>query len=68
MENYQVNVTYNYGEVYAWISLWCADGYVGRLIDNVAMDDCKETNWCVFAGTQEECEQWIKENDPKKYI
>lgn len=68
MEKYQVNVTYNYGDVYAWTSLWCSDGYVGRLIDNVALDDCQETNWCVFVGTKEECEQWIKENDPNKYI
>ena len=68
MKKYQVNCTYNYGEVYAWVSLWSADGYVGRLIDNVAADDCKETNWCVFVGTKEECEKWVKENNPNDYI
>ena len=57
---YQVNVSTNVdGEVTAWISCYSADGYVGTLVDTQYMDGCDTTNWCVFAGTRQECEAYI---------
>lgn len=63
MEEYQVNVSTNVdGEVTAWISQHSADGYVGVLVDTQYMDGCDTTNWCVFAGTRQECEAYISEH------
>lgn len=57
---YQVNVSTSVdGEVTAWISCYSADGYVGTLVDTQYMDGCDTTNWCVFAGTRQECEAYI---------
>lgn len=63
MEKCQVNVSTNVdGEVTAWISQHLADGYVGVLVDTQYMDGCDTTNWCVFAGTRQECEAYIAEH------
>lgn len=60
MEEYQVNVSTSVdGEVTAWISQHSADGYVGVLVDAQYMDGCGTTDWCVFAGTRQECEAYI---------
>lgn len=63
MEEFQVNVSTNVdGEVTAWISQHSAGGYVGVLVDTQYMDGCDTTNWCVFAGTRQECEAYIAEH------
>ena len=56
----QVNKTTTVdGNVYLWISDWSSDGYVGELIDTQYLDGADTTDWCVFKGTQEECEKYI---------
>lgn len=63
MEEYQVNVSTSVdNEVTAWISRHSAGGYVGVLVDTQYMDGCDTTNWCVFAGTRQECEAYIAEH------
>ena len=57
----QVNISEKVdGQVTAWISDWSEDGYVGELIDTQYLDGADRTNWCVFVGTQEECQEYIK--------
>ena len=59
----QVNVSETVdGVITPWISNWSADGYVGTLVDTVYCDGADTTNWCVFTGTQDECEAYIKKN------
>lgn len=56
----QVNVTdYVDGRREYWISEYSADGYSGALVDTVYKDGCDTTNWRVFVGTEEECQQYI---------
>ena len=56
----QVNISENVdGQVTAWISDWSEDGYVGELTDTVYSDGADRTNWCVFCGTEEECQEYI---------
>ena len=58
---YQVNVSESVdGDVTPWISEWSSDGYVGVLTDTIYADGCDTTNWCVFAGTRQECEAYIR--------
>ena len=58
---YQVNISESVdGDVTPWISEWSEDGYVGVLVDTQYMDGCDTTNWCVFAGTRQECEAYIR--------
>lgn len=57
---YQVNVSTNVdNETTAWISEHSADGYVGELVDTFYEDGCDITDWCVFAGSRKECEDYI---------
>ena len=65
---YQVNATYNYGEVYFWVSLYCVDGYMGIMIDSTSFDDCKATNWAVYVSSHENCLNWMRDHDPNDYI
>lgn len=63
----QVNFTEKVdGSSYYWISEWSEDGYVGKLVDTTYSDGADTTDWCVFCGTQEECERFIKEKKTKK--
>lgn len=56
----QVNITETVdGTVTPWISEWSEDGYVGELIDTSYSDGADRTNWCVFCGTEEECQKYI---------
>lgn len=64
----QVNATYDFGRYYFWVSEYCIDGYVGTLTDCVAVDDCQCTNWCVFTGTQQECEEFINTHKPEEFV
>ena len=62
-EECQVNVSTSVdNEVTAWISQHSSDGYVGVLVDTQYIDGCDTTNWCVFAGTRQECEAYIAEH------
>lgn len=45
-----------------WISDWSKDGYMGELVDTQYSDGADTTNWCVFCGTQEECEEYINKH------
>lgn len=59
--NKQVNKTTTVGgNVHLWISNYSPDGYVGELVDTVYVDGVDVTDWCIFKGTQKECEQYIK--------
>lgn len=63
MEKYQVNVTEKIsGETTAWISRYQENGYVGVLVDTTYADGADTTDWCVFAGSKKECENYISEN------
>ena len=56
----QVNISTDVdGNVTPWISDYSSDGYVGELIDQYYEDGADVTNWCVFVGTQEECQEYI---------
>ena len=56
----QVNISENVdGIITPWISDWSEDGYVGELIDTVYFDGADRTNWCVFCGTEGECQEYI---------
>lgn len=58
----QVNVTTSVnGDVTAWISNWSEDGYVGELIDTQYLDGADITDWCVFCGTEEECQKYVSD-------
>ena len=46
-----------------WISEWSEDGFVGKTIDTTYSDGADTTDWCVFCGTQEECEKFINEKE-----
>jgi hypothetical protein len=57
----QVNITENVdGVITPWISEWSEDSYVGKLIDTQYLDGADTTNWCVFSGTEEECQEYIE--------
>lgn len=59
----QVNISCSVdGAHEAYITSWPADGYTGRLIDTQYLDGADTTNWNVFHGTREECEQWIADH------
>lgn len=58
----QVNKTTTVdGHVHLWISDWSRSGYIGELVDTQYVDGADVTDWCIFKGTQEECEQYIKD-------
>lgn len=42
------------------ITHWDEKGYVGRTTDTVYSDGCSYTDWCVYVGTKDECEAFIK--------
>lgn len=59
----QVNYTEKVnGDSYYWMSQFDENGYQGMLIDTQYEDGADTTDWCVFAGTPEECEQYIKKH------
>lgn len=60
----QVNVVYRLldDETFATITDFAPDGYVGKLTDTSYVDGADTTNWRVFAGTEDECKQWIKDH------
>ena len=65
-ETYQVNISDTVdGKSIAWVSRYSPDGYVGRLTDTVYSDGSDSTNWCVFAGTKEECDNRATEYNNK---
>ena len=57
-EMYQVNVSERVnGETIAWVSRFSEDGYQGKLTDTVYHDGGADTtDWCVYTGSEEECE------------
>lgn len=58
---YQVNKsTYVDGRSEYWVSRYSEDGYVGTLADTVYEDGADATNWCLFHGTKEECEEYVR--------
>lgn len=58
-EEYQVNVTETVdGNSIAWVSRYSGDGYVGKLTDTVYSDGADVTDWCVFTGTKDECDNY----------
>lgn len=60
---YQVNISESVdGDIIPWISEWSEDGYVGRLVDTVYIDGSDTTDWCVFVGTRNECEAYIRKH------
>ena len=57
----QVNLTEKVtGESYYWVSQYDINGYVGKLTDTVYTDGADTTDWCLFVGTEEECEDYIE--------
>lgn len=65
-ETYQVNISDTVdGKSIAWVSRYSRDGYVGRLTDTVYSDGSDSTNWCVFVGTKEECDNRATEYNDK---
>lgn len=60
---FQVNRTTTVdGDVNYWISDYAEEGYVGELVDTQYSDGCDKTYWCIYAGTQEECEAYIAQH------
>ena len=56
-EMYQVNVSETVdGQTIAWVSRFSEDGYRGKLIDTMYSDGADTTDWCVYTGSKEECE------------
>mgnify|MGYP007122046160 CR=1 FL=1 len=57
----QVNASYDHvsDSMTYWTSKCSEDGYVGRLTDTVYEDGASWTDWCLFAGTEEKCAQFI---------
>lgn len=56
----QVNLTERVdGTREYWTSIYSEDGYVGQLVDTVYADGADTTDWCLFVGTQDECESYI---------
>lgn len=56
----QVNMSCDVSEnITYWTSEWSEDGYRGYLTDTVYEDGVSYTNWCLFAGTEEQCAQFI---------
>ena len=53
------------GSSYYWISRYSPDGYVGKLVDTTYMDGSDTTNWCMFTGTKEECQEYINQQRSK---
>lgn len=65
-ETYQVNISDTVdGKSTAWVSRYSPDGYVGRLTDTVYSDGSDSTDWCVFTGTKEECDNHATEYNNK---
>lgn len=43
-------------------------GYVGRTTDTVYSDGAEYTDWCIFVGTEEECQLFIaRELSPRRF-
>lgn len=63
MESWQVNININADDVSsAFISRFSLDGYQGVTINTRYADGCTdETDWAVFVGTKEECQQYVDE-------
>ena len=57
---YQVNIHYLIDSYSASIAEFDADGYKGRVIDTVYEDGAIYTDYCVFTGSYEECEDYVK--------
>ena len=53
------------GESYYWKSSYSDDGYVGRLIETRYSDGYDVTEYCVFVGSDEECDKFIDEHNNK---
>ena len=65
-EEYQVNISDTVdGKSIAWVSRYSPDGYVGRLTDTVYSDGADSTDWCVFTGAKEECDNYAIEYNNK---
>ena len=59
---YQVNISEMVdGETIAWVSVFAEDGYRGKLPVTVYSDGADTTDWCVYAGSKEECENYAFE-------
>ena len=63
---FQVNVseTVN-GDSIAWVSRYSPDGYIGMTIDTQYSDGADTTDWCVFSGSKEECDNCAFEMNNK---
>lgn len=58
-DEFQVNVTETVdGDTIAWVSRYSPDGYVGKLIDTTYEDGSDTTDWCVFSGSKQECDDY----------
>lgn len=58
-DEYQVNVSETVdGKTIAWVSQYSEDGYVGKLTDTTYSDGADTTDWCVYSGPKEKCEDY----------
>lgn len=59
---YQVNGTYDFiNDSYEYaISQYSENGYKGRLTDTVYEGGSSYTDWCLFVGDLNQCEEYIK--------
>lgn len=60
---FQVNLSYSLidDNFDYWVSEYSEDGYRGRLNETVYQDGVDYTEWCLFVGTKEECNNYISE-------
>lgn len=58
-DEYQVNVSETVdGQTVAWVSRYDSNGYVGKTTDTVYADGADTTDWCIYSGSKEECEDY----------
>jgi len=79
MKKYQVNISYQVTDLELVNPLYTSNAWMGKYqgdaimtIDNEYADDNIDfTEWCVFSGSKQECEQYVenlKKNQTKKFI
>lgn len=66
IEIWQVNINIDADDVSsAFITRFSPDGYQGLTVNTRYADGCADvTDWAVFVGTKEECQQYV---DKKRY-
>lgn len=67
-EIWQVNINTDAdNESSAFVSRFSPDGYQGVTINTYYADGCTDTtDWAVFVGTKEECQQYVDEFNSRK--